>query len=392
MNTRLYLDTRNKNKYEFPLKYAIAVRGKTAYIDLGIKATANEWDAVKKRMTAKRANHKTLNLTLERKKLQYDDAVQAVALRSMTALQVRDAVLEYLDPKVSKTAFVANMKAFANTHNAPRTREIYEATENKVVAFEKYKKRNPDNLNFEQIDRIWLTEFNEFMKVNGCTAINARSIHLRNIKATFNNAIADEIIERSPFVKFKIEREQTRKRSLSIEQLRSVFRCEGQTENERVALCAFRLIFFLIGINVVDLYKLQDIVDDRVEYRRSKLVSKKVYSIKVEPETKQCIDYLTENTFLDKLKRYKDCHNLNVMINDNLKIIARRIGVPAFTTYWARHTWATLCYDLDIPKETISQGLGHTLGSATTDIYIRYTMRKVDEANRRMIDYVLYSK
>lgn len=43
---------------------------------------------------------------------------------------------------------------------------------------------------------------------------------------------------------------------------------------------------------------------------------------------------------------------------------------------------------LDIPKETISEALGHEMGSPITSIYIKFDQRKVDEANRRVIDYV----
>ena len=44
---------------------------------------------------------------------------------------------------------------------------------------------------------------------------------------------------------------------------------------------------------------------------------------------------------------------------------------------------------LDIPKETIAAALGHG-GNTVTDIYIDFDRRKVDEANRRVLDWVLY--
>ena len=68
---------------------------------------------------------------------------------------------------------------------------------------------------------------------------------------------------------------------------------------------------------------------------------------------------------------------------------------PAFkglTTYWARHTWATIAAELDIPKETIAAALGHSIGNPVTSIYINFNTHKIDEANRRVLDYVLYYK
>lgn len=44
--------------------------------------------------------------------------------------------------------------------------------------------------------------------------------------------------------------------------------------------------------------------------------------------------------------------------------------------YWTQHIW-----------ETIAAALGHAQHS-TTDVYIRFDRRKVDDANRRVIDWV----
>lgn len=47
--------------------------------------------------------------------------------------------------------------------------------------------------------------------------------------------------------------------------------------------------------------------------------------------------------------------------------------------------------ELDIPKDTIAAALGHG-GNTVTDIYIDFNAKKVDEANRLVLDYVLYDK
>ena len=64
---------------------------------------------------------------------------------------------------------------------------------------------------------------------------------------------------------------------------------------------------------------------------------------------------------------------------------------PGISSYWSRHTWATIAASLDIPKETIAAALGHG-GNTVTDIYIDFDQRKVDEANRKVIDYVFLTK
>lgn len=61
---------------------------------------------------------------------------------------------------------------------------------------------------------------------------------------------------------------------------------------------------------------------------------------------------------------------------------------PELSSYWSRHTWAMIAAGLDIPKETISETLGHSIGSEVTSIYIKFDRKKVDEANRKVIDFI----
>lgn len=60
--------------------------------------------------------------------------------------------------------------------------------------------------------------------------------------------------------------------------------------------------------------------------------------------------------------------------------------IPGITTYYARHTWATLAYEAGVPVDVISQALGHSMGNKTTLIYIKPDQDKVDKANRLVID------
>ena len=60
---------------------------------------------------------------------------------------------------------------------------------------------------------------------------------------------------------------------------------------------------------------------------------------------------------------------------------------PKLTTYWARHTLATLMAEIDIPKETIAKVLGHA-DNDVTSIYIKFDQKKIDHAMRQVIDYI----
>lgn len=259
-----------------------------------------------------------------------------------------------------------------------------------------------DELTFDDISLKWLNAFDEWMVKDGL-AQNSRNIHFKNIRTVMNRAIDEELTEKYPFRRFKIKPEATRKRSLTVEKLRKLFRYPVE-EYQEFYLDMFKLTFFLIGINTTDLYNLASITDGRIEYRRAK--THRLYSIKVEPEAMQIIErWKGKKNLLCPADRWTDPRDFNKHFNIALKKIGEHKQVPGrggkievtplfpdISTYWARHSWATIAYEIGIPKDIISQALGHSSGSDITEIYIRRDEKKVDEANRKVIDFVLYGK
>lgn len=299
--------------------------------------------------------------------------------------------------KVDNTGtFVKHYEQFMESKTNRGTRGVYKHTLDRIRVFDK----NIDNKMFEDIDLKWLTDFEAFCAKTACK--NARNIHLRNIRAVFNNAIDYEITTAYPFRRFKIRPEATRKRSMSVEELRRLFDYPVEDYAE-IYRDMFRLIFMLVGINSVDLHGLKSITrDGRIEYKRAK--TGRLYSIKVEPEAMEIINkYRGVKGLLCIADRWRDSRNFRHQCNKALQKIGQveRKGrggkktitaeFEGVTTYWARHTWATIAASLDIPKDTIAAALGHG-GDTVTDIYIDFDQKKVDAANRRVLDWVLYGK
>ena len=296
-------------------------------------------------------------------------------------------------PTKPKGCFVDIFEEFADNHKES-TKELYYYSLRRIEQFDKY-------IATRSIDEIgipWLTRFESWLAQTNSK--NARNILLRNIRAVFNYALDCEYTTNYPFRRFKIRPEATRKRAMTVEQLRSlaVYPVEDYQVFYRDM---FVLMFCLIGINVVDLYSLGGIVDGRVEYRRAK--THRLYSIKVEPEAQAIIDkYHGTKNLLCIADRWTTHSQFGKQMNKALKRMGemQRVGrggkkvfepiVPGLTTYWARHTWATIAASLDIPKETIAHALGHG-NDTVTDIYIDFDKRKVDEANRKVLDFVFAS-
>jgi integrase len=150
----------------------------------------------------------------------------------------------------------------------------------------------------------------------------------------------------------------------------------------------FQLSFLLIGINIGDLLELPagDDLQGRISFNRKK--TRRLYSIKVEPEARAIIDkYRGEVHLLNVADGCSNYRHFANRLNSNLHAIS-----PSVTTYLARHSWATIAASLDIPDDTIALALGHAGANSTTSIYIERDRRKIDAANRRVIDWVLYNK
>ena len=74
----------------------------------------------------------------------------------------------------------------------------------------------------------------------------------------------------------------------------------------------------------------------------------------------------------------------------NINLALKKIGEMAdlkmqLTTYVARHTWAGVARDMNIPIAVISEGMGHN-SIKTTQVYLNsIDISRINEANKRII-------
>lgn len=395
---KVFFDARHVSKKsgKAPLKLAVSHRTKTAYIPLNLEIELSQWDE-KNEFVTKHTRRKTLNEEINLKLLEAKVALQEVSnkydINGMDVKEVRDRIVEFTNPERVKASDVKTLekvfKSFVNTKQG-HTKELYECTWNRVFAFEGKK---AETIRFEDISVDWLNRFNAFLSKTAPSA-NARAIHLRNIRAVFNYAIDNEVTNHYPFRRYKIKYEATRKRNFDVKTLRAIFEADNLDPWMEKYRDLFKLSFMLMGINIVDLCNLKEIRGGRIEYIRAK--TKKLYSIKVEPEIEELINkYRGKNHLLNYMDSYKNYRHFYNNVCKGLKAIMERINglegvdIDTLTTYWARHSWATIASSLDIPKETIAEGLGHS-DRSVTGIYIEFDKRKIDVANRRVLNYVLY--
>lgn len=355
-SAKLYLDTRSRKKDgTFPLKITITHKG-VFQINLGIDLKEDEWEDGKV-IGNKRA--KVFNLSIQSRFVYVQNQLLQLGNAKLKGLSNKElkALLDGHNEDESDYLFRDHLEKIISEKKNPRTREVYQYTYDKVKAFS-----DIDTLKFDDINYAWLKNFDTF--ISDTSGTNARAIHLRNIRSVFNDAIDEDLVSQNvyPFRRFKIKTEKTIKRSLTVDELRLLkdFECEEYLIKYRDL---FMLIFYLIGINIIDLLNLKEIRNEKIEYRRAK--TGRLYDIRVQPEALEIINkYKGKNYLLDILDVYTNYKDFTHRFNMNLKRIGSvEIGkkgkkeinplFPDLTSYYARHTWATIAASLDIPKKLL---------------------------------------
>lgn len=392
---KFYLDKRRQKKDgTYPIKLNV-FHNKQIMIATQLSASEKEWNGNEYSVRAQ--NYKPRNIVargiINKAEIVILTLEQQGKLKSTTDKALKKLIEDAISSKVeNQKTFLYYLDEFVSKKTNQGTKSIYTTTRNKIEEYDSY-------CTFESMDKSWLENFETWMAKT--MKVNAYAIHLRNIRSVFNYAIDEEYTTLYPFRRFSIKKEETRKRSLTAEQLRLLrdYPCEEYQIRYRDM---FMLMFYLIGVNAADLFnaKHSALVNGRFEYKRAK--TGKLYSIKVEPEAQAIIekykgkDYLLN--IMDEYGNYKDfLHRMGIGLKQIGETERKGLGgkksrnplFPDLSSYWSRHTWATIAAELDIPKEVIAHALGHSwANSTTTDIYIRFDTKKVDEANRKVIDYV----
>ena len=406
MKTNLYHDTRATRKdarLDAPVRVSINHGGSSAYIDTGVSVRPGQWEKRDGRWEVVRHPLATrYNLLIAERKLAVEKALEelreAGKLRGRSLSEIRRMVVEAIDRGGANTPllFMEKFDEWTAGKTRAATRATYEVTARKIRAYDK----NADRLHFEDVTRAWLTGFDAWM-ARTAPSVNARNIHLRNIRAVYNEW-SESVDAPYPFKRFKIVAEPTRDRSLTAEVLRKLFDAPC-TETQRLYVDYFKLIFLLAGLNIGDLATLPSLTNGRAEGVRHK--TGQPFSLAVLPEAAEIIErYKGDGYLVDILNRCADYRTFAHALNDNIKRVGQAYNLhtkrwegeaiaPHASVYWARYSWSTIAAELDIPERTIGAALGQSTRKSVTSIYIRTDMRKkVEDAQKRVRDFVFGEK
>lgn len=292
------------------------------------------------------------------------------------ASQLADAFKDYCDSgRIGKT-----------------TEEIMLRTSTKVVEFD-------PKADFT-IDEEWLDRFSRWLRNGGATT-NGVGLHLRNIRTVFNWARRKKMTKEYPFMDYRIKEERKPIKNMTLEQLREFkdYPCEPWQVEYRDL---FMLMFYLCGVNAGDLLTCKKLTNGRMVFTRKK--TGRALSVFVCDEARELIrKYKGKEWLLCPMDRYQDYHGYMRNWNDGLKkigkveIVKDKVGrmrkreiEPVFdgiTTYVARYTWASIAAECGIDREIIAACLGHAWSDVTSR-YIAYSQKMMDEAVKKVAEYV----
>lgn len=236
----------------------------------------------------------------------------------------------------------------------------------------------------------------------------AQSLYPNSIKTIFNAAREYYNDEDNDIIRIKhsldkykpVEQNIAEKRALDVETIRTIFNLPYKhlsTDNRHdLALDCFRLSFCLMGMNSADLYNATEYDGTTIIYDRTKTKDRRRDNARMQVDITDHIrpiveKYKGKERVFNFYERFTTMESFNRAINIGLKEVGKEIGIERLQFYAARHSMATIAVnDVKISKYIVNDMLCHTDQSLRiTELYIKKDFRPINEANVKLLDYVL---
>lgn len=274
-----------------------------------------------------------------------------------------------------------------------RTSETYTAALHSFMQFRKKK-----DVALEDVDADLIQLYEAYLLQKGLTK-NSCSFYMRILRATYNRAVEKGLtMQRFPFKHVYTGVDKTVKRAIGLKDIKRLgaLKLEGRSALD-FARDMFLMSFYTRGMAFVDLafLKKTDLKEGFLTYKRRK--TQQLIVMKWERCMQQIAQkwgredspYLLpiiKNRCADERLQY-----LNAMcaVNNNLKKVAKLAGLSVpLTMYVARHSWASIARQKNVPLSVISEGMGHD-SENTTKIYLaQLDNSAIDRANAMILKMV----
>ncbi len=356
----------------------------------------NEWDEKTGAIITKQKTVRTpiINFICERIRWDLERLDKIIRhLENDNAVYTADDIIEEFNRLISENSlfnYMQNIITSMQNNGKMRTSETYTTT---LRSFKRF--RDGKDVALDSLTTKIMEEYQAWLHQSGVSP-NTISFYMRIIRAVYNRAIEEELIEnRHPFRRVYTGVEKTVKRSLPLSMIKKIKSLDLSMKPKlQYARDMFILSFMLRGMSFIDmsLLKKSDLQNGHITYRRRKTGQQ--LTIQWTKEMQQILDRYPENASAyllpiikndSSIQRYV-YKNTGEKINLYLKEIGQMAGVGLpLSMYVARHSWASIAKAEGIPLSIISEGLGHEKES-TTRIYLSSLDTSIiDKANSKIL-------
>lgn len=383
-------------EHEGTIYYQIIHERKVRQLLTEYKVFSSEWDENRSMVTTTQKSERKSFILSIRERIRWDierltkiDRKLEVNGLTYTADDVIDEFNRYAH-EYSLFNFMEGIIVKLKQNGKVRTSETYKSTLN---SFKKFRK--DEDIMLDCLTSEIMEGYEAWHKSRG-VAPNTISFYTRILRAVYNRAVEDDIIEnRNPFRHVYTGVDKTVKRALPLAVIKKIKTLDlSLTPALDFARDMFLMSFYLRGMSFIDMAFLRksDLKNGYVTYRRRKTGQQLI--IEWTKEMQMILDKYPENKsdYLLPIIRNPGTnerwvyHNVGYNINHNLKNVAKIVGITMpLTLYVARHSWASAAKAKGIPISVISEGMGHD-SETTTQIYLAsLDTSVVDKANSLII-------
>ena len=272
-----------------------------------------------------------------------------------------------------------------------RTSETYRCTLKSFMQF-----REDKDVLLEDIDSDLMLLYEAYLRNRGLTK-NSTSFYMRILRAVYNRAVEKDLTtNRNPFKHVYTGIDKTVKRAIPLKAIKQIMNLDLSLQPSLdFARDMFLFSFYTRGMSFIDMayLKKKDLSNGILSYRRRKTGQQ--HFIRWEKCMQEIVDKYNnpQSEYLlpiikpmngDERTQYQ---NAMYLINRKLKGIGKMVGVQIpLTMYVARHSWASVAKNKNIPISVISEGMGHD-SELPTQIYLAsLDTAVVDKANSMILN------
>lgn len=264
-----------------------------------------------------------------------------------------------------------------------------------------------DTLPFLKVTPKFLQGYEDHM-VNKGRSLTTVSIYIRTLRTIYNDAInaKDAKVEDYPFGrrKYVVPASTNPKKALTGQQLRQLLGATPATDEQAKARQFFFFSYASNGMNMKDiaLLKWSDMEADRFTFiraktKRTKKDNQKAITVFLTDFQREILEqYGTDperseyvfpilNYDMDAERQHRAVKGFTRYVNQHLEKLCKANDLPKVSTYWARHSFATVAVLKGASMEFMRESLGHSDMKTTLNYFAGFD----DEAKKKLATTIM---